>query len=155
MKSWKTVGGSKDFWSGVLFLVAGVAAVGFARDYAMGTTMHMGPGYFPTVLGGLLALIGLILMARALLQGAEPLGRLAYSKVLVVTLSTVLFGLLLRNLGLAGALILVVVVSAYGSSRFRWPVALALAIGLAVGSSIVFVWLLGLPIPVFGIWLRG
>ena len=155
MKGWKAITESKDFWSGVIFLAAGLASVGFARSYPMGTTMRMGPGYFPTVLGGLLALIGFTLMVRALLQTGAPVERLAHGKLALVTLSNVLFALLLRRLGLAGALILLVVVSAYASKRFRWPVALTLAVGLAVGSSIIFVWLLGLPIPIRGTWLGG
>jgi hypothetical protein len=147
--------GSKDFWSGMIFLGAGVAFVGFGRHYPMGTTMRMGPGYFPIVLGGLLALIGLSLILRALLQPGPAVGRMACGKLALVTLSNVLFALLLRRLGLAAALILLVVVSAYASKRFRWPVALTLAVGLAVGSSIIFVWLLGLPIPIRGTWLGG
>ncbi len=155
MKTWKAGVQSKDFWSGVTFLAAGLASVGFARSYTMGTTMRMGPGYFPSVLGGLLALIGLALMVRAWFQAGAPVGRLAFSKLALVIVSNVLFALLLRRLGLAGALILLVVVSAYASKRFRWPVALALAVGLAVGSSIIFVWLLGLPIPIIGTWFSG
>jgi putative tricarboxylic transport membrane protein len=155
MKDWKAIGQSKDFWSGVIFLVAGLASVGFARSYTMGTTMRMGPGYFPSVLGGLLALIGLALMVRAWFQAGAPVGRLAFSKLALVMVSNVLFALLLRRLGLAGALILLVVVSAYASKRFRWPVALALAVGLAVGSSFIFMKLLGLPIPILGTWLGG
>jgi len=149
------MGQSKDFWSGVIFLVAGLASVGFARSYTIGTTMRMGPGYFPSVLGGLLALIGLTLMVRAWFQARAPVGRLAFSKLAFVMLPNVLFALLLRRLGLAGALFLLVVVSAYASKRFRWPVALALAGGLAVGSSIIFVWLLSLPIPIIGTWFGG
>jgi hypothetical protein len=155
MKDWKGIGQSKDFWSGVIFLAAGLASVGFARGYTMGTTMRMGPGYFPTVLGALLALIGLTLIVRAWLRAGAPVGRLAYSKLALVMASNVLFALLLRRLGLAGALILLVVVSAYASKRFRWPVALGLAVGLAAGSSILFVRLLGLPIPILGTWLGG
>jgi len=155
MTGWKALSESKDFWSGVLFCAAGVAAVGFARGYPMGTTMRMGPGYFPTVLGGLLAVIGLALVARALLRPGSSVGRLTYNKLALVTLSTMLFGLLLRRLGLAGAIVLLVVVSAYASRRFRWPVALALAAGLAVGSSIVFAWLLGVQVPIIGPWLGG
>ena len=155
MKDWKASGQSKDFWSGVIFLAAGLAAAGFARSYAMGTTMRMGPGYFPSVLGGLLALIGLALIVRALFQAGLPLERFACSKLALIMISNVLFALLLRRLGLAGALILLVVVSAYASRRFRWPVALGLAAGLAAGSSILFVKLLGLPIPILGTWLGG
>jgi hypothetical protein len=155
MADFKATAGSKDFWSGAIFLVMGTGFTYLGRRYPMGTAMRMGPGYFPTVLGGLLALIGFILIVRALLRPRPSVGRLAYGKLALVTVSNVLFALLLRRLGLAGALILLVVVSAYASKRFRWPVALTLAVGLAVGSSIIFVWLLGLPIPIRGTWLGG
>jgi hypothetical protein len=155
MRDWKATIQSKDFWSGVIFVVAGVSAVGFGRNHPMGTAMRMGPAYFPTVLGGLLAVIGLIAIGRALLVPGLPVGRLAYGKLALVTAANVLFALLLRPLGLVVALLLLVVVSAYASTRFRWPVALVLAAGLAAGSSIIFVWLLGLPIPIFGAWLGG
>ncbi len=152
MKNWNASIQSKDFWSGVIFVAAGVAAVGFGQNHPMGTAMRMGPAYFPTVLGGLLSLIGLIAIGRALLVPGLPVGRLAHGKLALVTAANVLFALLLRPLGLAGALVLLVVVSAYASARFRWPVALTLAGGLAIGSSIIFVWLLGLPIPIIGTW---
>ena len=155
MNHWKAALESKDFWSGVIFVAAGAAAVGLGRNHPMGTAMRMGPAYFPTVLGGLLAVIGLIAIGRALLRPGQPVGRLAYGKLALVTASNVLFALLLRRLGLVCALVLLVVASAYASARFRWPVALVLAVGLAVGSSIIFVWLLSLPIPVLGSWLGG
>ncbi len=155
MRGWKAVSGSKDFWSGLLFCGVGVAAAALARGYPMGTTMRMGPGYFPTMLGWLLALIGLVLIVRTVIRSGPAVGRLAFSKLLLITVSNVLFALLLRRLGLVAAIILFVLVSAYASKRFRWPVATALAVGLAIGSSIVFVWLLGLPIPIRGPWLGG
>src|SRR5512143_3169677 len=97
MKDCKAMRQSKDFWSGVIFLAAGVASAGFARSYTMGTTMRMGPGYFPSVLGGLLALIGLALMVRAWFQAGASVGRLAFGKIALVTGSSVLFALLLRR----------------------------------------------------------
>jgi hypothetical protein len=145
----------KDFWSGVIFLVVGLAAVGLIRHHPMGTTMKMGPAYFPTMLGGLGILIGCATMARALLRPGPPIGNWAVGKVAVVVGATALFGFLLRPLGLAGALLVLVVLSATASERFRWPVALALAAGLALGSSLVFARLLGLPIPILGTWFGG
>jgi hypothetical protein len=153
MKDWKAIVGSKDWWSGVIFLAVGGLFVGFSRKYMMGTAMHMGPAYFPTILGGLLGLIGMALMARALLRPGPSVEHVALSKVALVTAPTVIFALLLRRLGLAAAIILLVLVSAYASRRFRWPAALCLAIGLAIGSSLIFVWLLQLPLPIFGSWL--
>ena len=102
-----------------------------------------------------MALIGLALMLRALLRPGLPVGQFAFGKLVLVLGSIVLFGLLLRRLGLAVALIVLVVLSAYASERFRWPAALALACGLAVCSVIAFVRLLGLPIPILGTWIRG
>ncbi len=145
----------QDFWSGVLFVALGIAAVVFGRDHPMGTTMRMGPAYFPTVLGTLLALIGLTLIVRATVQTGPPVGQFTFGKPVLILGATMLFGLLLRRAGLVVALITLVLVSAYASQRFRWPVALALAVGLGVGSAIAFVQLLGLPIPILGSWLGG
>ena len=117
--------------------------------------MRMGPAYFPTMLGLLLALIGLAVVLRAFLRPGPPVSSFAFRKPALVLGATVLFGLLLRPLGLAGALIVLVVLSAYASERFRWPAVLALGVGLAVGSSILFVQLLGLPSPILGTWLGG
>jgi hypothetical protein len=155
MAYWKNIGRSKDFWSGVIFLALGCAAVSLGRDHPMGTAMRMGPAYFPTMLGLLLALIGLAVVLRALVKPGLSVGRISFGKPALVLGATVLFGLLLRSLGLGIALIMLVILSAYASERFRWPVALALAVGLAIGSTIIFVRLLGLPIPILGTWFGG
>jgi hypothetical protein len=155
MTYWKDIGRSKDFWSGVIFLALGCAAVSLGRDHPMGTAMRMGPAYFPTMLGLLLALIGLVVVLRAFFKPGPTVGRISFGKPALVLGATVLFGLLLRSLGLGIALIILVILSAYASERFRWPVAIALAVGLAIGSVIIFVRLLGLPIPIFGTWFGG
>jgi putative tricarboxylic transport membrane protein len=107
------------------------------------------------MLGLLLTLIGIAVVLRALVNPGPAVGRISFGKPGLVLGATVLFGLLLRSLGLAIALIMLVVLSAYASERFRWPVAFALAVGLAIASSIIFVRLLGLPIPILGIWFGG
>jgi putative tricarboxylic transport membrane protein len=145
----------KDFWSGVIFVAVGVAAVVLGRDHPMGTAMRMGPAYFPIVLGLLLALIGLATILRALVRSGPPVEKFTFGKPALVLGSNVLFGLFLRPLGLVVALVALVLVSAYASQRFRWPAALALAAGLAISSAIAFVRLLGLPIPILGSWLGG
>ncbi len=147
------IGNPKDFWSGAIFVAVGLAAVVLARTHPMGTAMRMGPAYFPTMLGGLLALIGLITVLRSLVRAGEPIGRLAYGKVSLVLASNVLFALLLRRVGLVVSLILLVLTSAYASQRFSWRASLALAVGLAAACAITFVTLLGLPIPLLGAWL--
>jgi hypothetical protein len=143
----------KNFWTGVIYLVFGLGAVMIGRDYPMGTATKMGPAYFPTVLGFLLAVIGLIAVVRSFMQPGTPIGRLAVRPLAIVLGATVLFGLLVRGAGLAVALIVLVMLSASASSMFRWAPSMALAVGLAAFSVLVFVWGLGLPIPAVGPWL--
>ncbi len=121
----------------------------------MGTAMRMGPAYFPTVLGALLALIGLAVMLRALVQDGEPAGKLAWGKIALVLGANAIFGLLLRRMGLVVSLVLFVLVSASASRRFGLPAGLALAVGLAAFCAVAFVKLLGLAIPLLGPWLGG
>jgi putative tricarboxylic transport membrane protein len=145
----------KDFWAGVIFVAVGLAAVGLIRSHPMGSAMRMGPAYFPTVLGGLAILIGLATMLRGCARPGPAIGTLALGKVAFVVAAVVGFGVLLRPLGLAGAIVQLVLLSAYASRYFRWPIALALSVGLAAGSSLVFARLLRLPIPMLGTWFGG
>jgi hypothetical protein len=112
----------------------------------------MGPGYFPTVLGALLSLVGLITVLRGLLRPGTAVGALAYREILLVLTATVLFGVLLRGAGLIVAVLLLVMVGAYASRYFRWGTAVALGAGMAAFCVLVFVKALGLPIPMLGPW---
>jgi lysylphosphatidylglycerol synthetase-like protein (DUF2156 family) len=143
----------KDFWSGVIFLATGAAAVVLAREYPLGSTFKMGPGYFPTVLGALLALVGLATSLRGLWRPGTEVGRFAVRELALVLIATVLFGVLLRGAGLLAAVVILVVVSAYASQRFRWGASATLAAGMAAFCWLVFVKALGLPIPILGPWL--
>jgi putative tricarboxylic transport membrane protein len=142
----------KDFWSGLMFTGVGLAAVGLGRDYSMGTATRMGPAYFPTALGMVLTLIGIALVIHSLLQPGEPIGHLAIGPLGMILGATVLFGIALRGAGLVPAIALLVVGSACASREFRWASALGLAVGLAGFGALVFVKLLGLPIPLLGAW---
>lgn len=142
----------KDFWTGIIFLFFGLGAVILGLDYEMGTAGRMGPAYFPTVLGGLLTLIGAIAVVRSLLRPGEAVSKF-YIKELVIILSAVLlFGFLMRGAGLVPAVLVIIMLSAYASPKFRLGQAALLAGGLAIFAVVVFVKLLGLPMPIFGPW---
>lgn len=143
----------KDFWTGIIFLIFGLAAVIIGQDYQMGTAGRMGPGYFPTILGGLLALIGLAAMVRSFVRPGEAIGRFYLKNLALVSVAVLLFGFLMRDAGLLPAVIAVVMVSAYASPKFTWLSTLLISIGLAVFCVLVFVKLLGLPMPMLGPWL--
>lgn len=143
----------KDFWAGIIFLIFGLAAVIIGRDYTMGTAGRMGPGYFPTILGGLLALIGLAAMIRSFLRPGEAIGKFYIKNLLLVSVAVLLFGFLMRDAGLLPAVIAIVMVSAYASPKFTWLSTLLIALGLSAFCVLVFVKLLGLPMPILGPWL--
>jgi hypothetical protein len=143
----------KDFWTGIIFLFIGLAAVVIGRDYTMGTAGRMGPAYFPTVLGGMLALIGLIGVIRSFLRAGEPVGKFYIKEIVLILVAVLLFGFLVRGAGLVPAALVLVLMSAYASPKFTWGASLLLAVGLAVFAVVVFVKLLGLPMPILGPWL--
>ena len=143
----------KDFYAGLMYAAIGLGAIFIARDYNLGFSVRMGPGYFPTVLGGLLALVGFVSIARSFLRAGEAIEPFFWKGIILVLGSTVLFGLLVRGAGLALAMIVMVLVSAPASERFRWRTALPLAIAASAFSALVFVKGLGLPLAAFGPWL--
>jgi putative tricarboxylic transport membrane protein len=144
-----------NFLSGLLFIGIGLAFVYFARDYRMGSARQMGPAYFPTVLGGLLAALGAVLALSSLggLQGR--LEKFAWRPLVIVAVSLVAFGFLVRGAGLVPGVVVLAVISLAASVRFRLSTALMLGLGLAVFSWAVFSWGLGLPLPAFGTWFRS
>jgi hypothetical protein len=148
-----TIRNPKQFWAGLLYAALGGAAVLIARDYGFGASSKMGPGYFPTVLGSLLLLVGLVSIVRAFVVAGEPVGAIAWKGLVLVTAGTVLFGLLLRPAGLVVAVVTLALVAAAASTRFRfeWRAA-ALLVGLVVFCALVFVKGLGLRVPLFGEW---
>ncbi len=68
---------TKDFWAGVTYITLGLATIVLGRDLPMGTAARMGAGYFPTVLGGLLAMLGVISAARGLTKPGAMVPRRA------------------------------------------------------------------------------
>ena len=143
----------KDFWSGVIFVIFGLAAVVIGQDYSMGTAGRMGPAYFPTILGGILTLIGLVAVIRSLVRSGDAIERFAIRETILILLAVVLFAILVRGAGLAISVIVLVMASGYASIKFRIGPFLVVAVGLAVFAVLVFVKALGLPMPMFGPWL--
>lgn len=145
----------KDFWTGLLYIFFGASAVIIARDYGMGTAFRMGPAYFPSILGAVLAVIGAISMIRSFITHGTPISAFSLKGLALVTLSVVAFGFLVRGAGLVVALPLLVITSAYASTRFRWRITLMMAAGLTIFCALVFVKGLGIPLPIIGPWLGG
>ncbi|HEV8342329.1 MAG TPA: tripartite tricarboxylate transporter TctB family protein [Candidatus Binatia bacterium] len=145
----------KDFWAGVIYIAFGLIAVIIALDYGMGTALRMGPGYFPTVLGVLLIVIGTVSLIRSFLQSGSPIGGFAIKGLLIIVGSTFLFALIVREVGLVIALPILVIMTSYASVHFRWGPTLALAAGITIFCVLVFIKGLGVPLPMIGSWFGG
>ena len=146
----------KDLFAGAIYIAVGLAAVWFGRDYSLGTGSRMGPGYFPTVLGGLLALFGVAAVVRSFLQDGAPVGTVAWKGLALVVGATVLFGLLLEPAGLLPALLALILASASASRMFRFELRAAAGLAaLLAFCALVFVKGLGVPMPLLGSWFTG
>lgn len=145
----------KDLVCGLVFVVIGLIFAVVGRDLEIGTATRMGPGYFPLVLCGLMIFIGLVIAVRAIGQPAgEPFGGVPWRAILLILPATVFFGYSVRGVGLVPAVMTVALASAFASHKMTVPLAIFLAVALAAFCSAVFVYGLGLPIQLFGPWVR-
>jgi len=140
---------NKDFWAGMMFAGFGVAAMFIARGYRFGSATRMGPGFFPTVLGGILIAFGVCIMALGLRSGEKIQGRVSLRSLGLLTLSLILFGVLMQWAGFIPALVALVFLSAASGKDFRFLEILMLTVILVVASAALFIWGLELPYPLF------
>jgi hypothetical protein len=138
---------NKDVWGGLMLIAIGAAAMFIARDYPFGTALRMGPGYFPIVLGGLLIAFGLVILACGLRRGESIGGSWSLRALVILTLSLLLFGLLMEHGGFVPAMLVLILASATASTEFKFREVVLFALGLTALSVAVFVWGLGLPYP--------
>ncbi len=144
-----TIRAPKDFWSGVMFLGFAAVALLAARGYSLGSAGKMGPGYFPLLLGGVLALLGAVLVGRSFVLTGEPLPSFRVLPLALIAAGVCLFGALIEPFGLVVALVVLTLLAAAAGSQVRWPEAFGLAFVLAVFSVAIFVYALGLNLPIW------
>ncbi len=146
----------RDFWSGLLFLLVGLAFAWGATEYNFGSSAKPGPGYFPFGLGILLAVLGGMVLFKAVTiesPGGDPIGAIAWRPLLVIVGAIAMFGLALPKLGLVVTLPLLIVVSSLAGDEFHWKDALISSVVLTTGSWVIFIWGLKLTIPVWPVFL--
>lgn len=142
----------RDFWSGLMFVVVGIGFAWASTEYSFGSSARPGPGYFPFGLGVLLAILGGMVLFKALTiesEGGDPIGAIAWRPLIVLVGAIVMFGFALPRLGLVITLPLLITISSLAGDEFHWKDALLNSIILTVGSWFIFVWGLKLVIPVW------
>jgi hypothetical protein len=153
------IGHPKNFWGGVLFAVLGglfaviakgIPGLPFLPGYAMGTPARMGPAFFPFWLGLILFFIGLAIAIMGVREegGADAaFPRFHWRPILFVLGAVVLFGIILKAVGMLAAGLILVIIASMGSHDFKLKQSAILGLVLVVFCALVFVWGLKLPIP--------
>jgi hypothetical protein len=139
----------KDFWSGVMFLAFAVVGAAAARGYSLGSAGRMGPGYFPLLLAGVLGVLGLLLVARALVAEGEALARANLVPLLTIAVAVALFGVTIEPLGLVISILLLTILVTLAARQSGVPEMLALAAALTMFSVGIFVFVLRLPLSLW------
>ena len=154
----------KDFFAGLMFLLVGLAFAWGAGSYSVGTGARMGPGYFPMVLGVLLAGLGLIITLTALVvetPDGDPVGSFAWKPLVFIIAGNLVFGASIGGLpsiglppmGLIFGIFALTFVSSNAGDEFKFKEVLILAVILSVFSYAAFIMLLKLQFPVWPTFL--
>ncbi|PLP98247.1 tripartite tricarboxylate transporter TctB family protein [Cupriavidus pauculus] len=146
-----------DFLSGLMFIAVGLGFSFIAHGYTMGTAARMGPGYFPFWLGIVLALLGAAVAIGATSNkgDSDRVARWDIKTLLWILGSVVLFGLVLKPLGMVLSVLVLVVTSSMASHEFTWKGACANAVVLVIISTVAFVYGINLQMPVWPAFLTN
>ena len=156
----------KDFFAGLMFMGVGVAFAWGATSYSIGTGARMGPGYFPLLLGVMLALLGVAITFNALVverAGGDKIGKWAYTPLVFIIASNLLFGVCLGGLpsikipamGMIFGIYVLTFVSSIAEKGMKIKTTFILATVLAVISFVAFVLVLKLQFPVWPAFITG
>jgi hypothetical protein len=132
-----------------MFVVFGLFFLFVARKYRIGSAMSMGPGYFPAMLGGLMALIGGIVFFQSFVMRGERVPAFTFRPLFLVILSLLLYGYLLQPIGLVLSLALLIFVSALAGHEFNLKEVFILSVAAIFCSVLIFIRILGLPYPLW------
>jgi uncharacterized membrane protein len=140
-------------------LIAGITIAGIglfvalysSSQYAIGSAARMGPGYFPTLLGWIMAFIGLVITLLSFRQVVHALSPPPFTPraFLAVIAAVALFAFLILRIGLIPSTIVIVVVTASGGNSFQLSRAIVLAVALSLIAWLIFSLGLRMTLPAF------
>ncbi len=141
---------NQDFLVGLLLAAIGLVAliVALAR-YPVGTSVRMGPGYFPTALGIAMTLFGLVILVRGLMKAERVEGVWGLRPLALMTVGIVAFGFVMDRFGMAPALFALLFISALGGHEFKLKEVLVLIVVMTAAAWLIFIYGLGMPYRLF------
>ena len=144
---------NRDFFGGLMYIVIGTIAILIARDYPFGSALRMGPGYFPTVLAGMMICFGVAIMAMGFKNGEKIKGNWSIRALIVLPISTAVFGWLMEEVGFIPAMLVLIPLAASAGREFKAIEIALLTVGLTILCTAMFIYGLGLPYPLIkGMW---
>lgn len=143
--------GRADIEAGLFFTFFGATTAALSLQYRMGTIAAMGPGMFPFLLGSILAVLGAIILVKGILGGGEEARPLPLRPTILIGLSILVFAFLLLTVGLLVALPAQVAIAMWASEHFTWKRVIALSLGLLAFCYGVFVYFLGISVPLLAV----
>jgi hypothetical protein len=141
-----------------MFIVVGVIFAVGATNYSMGTSAKPGAGYFPLILSVIMAILGAVVLFKSLTietEGGDPIGSIAWKPLLVIVASITVFAIALPRLGMFLTIPLLIVMVSFAGDEFGWKGVIISSIVLTIFSWIVFIWGLGLTIPLKPIFMAS
>ncbi|MFL6662548.1 MAG: tripartite tricarboxylate transporter TctB family protein [Rhizobacter sp.] len=142
----------RDFWSGLMFIVVGVVFAIGARNYSLGSSARPGPGYFPLMLSVIMAILGAVVLFKALTietEGGDRIGDIAWRPLLVIVVAILVFGATITWLGMIIAVPILIAISSLAGDEFHWRDVIINAIVLTIASWLIFIVGLKLTIPIW------
>lgn len=142
-------GDRPDLLTALIFLGLGMLGLAMSRELEAGTLAQIGPGFLPRVVCVLLILVGLAVGLPALRRPAILLESVKTRPLVVILVAIIGFGLAVTHLGFVLAALWLVVVGSLADPGGKWWQTLALAVGLAAFGAVVFVYGLGVQVPLW------
>ncbi|GGN90259.1 membrane protein [Actinoplanes lobatus] len=140
-----------DVLAGGVFAVIGGAFVVGSLGYDRGTPLRMGPGYFPLLVGAIVTVLGLAIVVKGLVAGSDlPFEAVPWRAVVLVIAAVVFFGVFVRVLGFVPTSFGTALLTAFAGRRVRPLTALAVAAGLTLAATVIFIVGLQLRLPLWG-----
>lgn len=139
----------RDLVAGLVFLTIGLGAIIVGQQYNFGSVRQMGAGFFPVVLGYLLAAIGLGCCFSAFRTEGEPISSIGLRPLILLPLAVIVFGASIRSLGLVPAVSLSVVLACLASEEFNLLRSIVLAAVLSAFCVATFIYGLGMALTPF------
>lgn len=154
----------KDFCAGLMFTVVGACFAAGASQYSLGKGAKMGPGYFPLILGLMLAVLGGVIAIKSMITptpDGDKVGKIAWKPLFFIIAANLVFGACigglpligLKPLGLIVGIYLLTYIASHAGDEHNVREVAVLATSLAALSYVAFILLLKLQFPVWPAYL--